>query len=965
MGVAPPLKAPTPDFAAPNVTTIDNGNAITGWAASGTSGAVSSVARINTTITSIAYDSGTTGWATVQPASFTSAIAERSLVIVNSGGGTQETVEITEANPAVGSTTIAAIAYDSGTTGLCSIQMTAPRTEEQGLVRNSLIQVGSGGTQENVRVLSVTDGPGNLLSFRCSTVSNHAAGENLVGLASFRAYFANNHAADETLTINVVQSSITAGIGNIDKTIAIDLSVIGSQPTTDDDLLHISMNLDVPANLIEARVYLDVDSSNQDFAHNAFYAAFRQNDLQAAVSNTLSTITALQQAIQNAQIDQGASGQQPSPVYHHRDVPPLMVDVDFISQDVELDGGSGGYGGGGGGVGVVGGGGGGIGPPSEQTSTGAGQWSELLINVGQLLRVGSDSSRTLGNTAKIRVQLNVSATTQVQFGSITLRGGYGPDVGQIGLPIYYRYRGRSSVTGAKSNASPPTRYGLAPRRDKITVPMTQHPDVQIDKLDVFRFGGALASRLPDGHAYWAYAGTTANSASPSFSDTFLDSDIANSSALEFDNLQPFPDIDISHSGTCNVAGTTVTWVSGDKFNTSWAPGTEIYIGNQLHYMYNSPSSTTQLELVRCAGAQTGAAFFIFEATLLNQRLPVMWGPWNGMFFACGSSYQPGFLFGTKRNNPDSSPDRYQWEMTSPSEPLVGGIMWGPETFVCSTQRTFRILASSDPNKVIEWQEVPGGGGLWSRWAICAGDGIAKLEVDGIYLTTGGSHTQITSPELSLIFGHDGQPGQNVNLGSVTFYAVDMTQTANLRLSWENNHILFDYIDLSGTRRTIVYSLIFRIWSVDTYSFGGVAHYMEEGLSINSVLVCGADGNLYSLSGTTDAGASFTSEARLPWIGSLPGFTHVRDGYVGLVSVASLNLVVNYDGTDATVVMPATSNYQRIYTPLPPVKGRALEFAINSASAFELYMQDTFFHAKQWGSPDEFAKLNPFAALIGA
>jgi hypothetical protein len=242
--------------------------------------------------------------------------------------------------------------------------------------------------------------------------------------------------------------------------------------------------------------------------------------------------------------------------------------------------------------------------------------------------------------------------------------------------------------------------------------------------------------------------------------------------------------------------------------------------------------------------------------------------------------------------------------------------------------------------------------------------IAKLEVDGIYATLGGTHQSLTSPELSLIFGHDGQPGQNVSLGTLTFYAVDMTNTSNLRLSWENSHLIFSYVDLNGTRRSIWYSWIMKVWGVDTYPFGSVHVYQEEGLSLNSVLVCGADGNLYQSTGTKDGLALIASEARMPWIGNLPKFMHVRDCYLGLVSVAAGTLVVNFDGTDQSVAIPSTTNYQKVYSPLPPSKGRVLEWAFSSTDAFEIYLGDCKVRMKSWGSLGEYSDFNPFAILLG-
>jgi hypothetical protein len=283
-------------------------------------------------------------------------------------------------------------------------------------------------------------------------------------------------------------------------------------------------------------------------------------------------------------------------------------------------------------------------------------------------------------------------------------------------------------------------------------------------------------------------------------------------------------------------------------------------------------------------------------------------------------------------------------------------MAGPLAYVFTTERTFQIVPSADPSRVIEPQEVLGAGGLWSQWGVAVGDAIYKIEVDGIYFTTGGAHTSLTSPLLTQLFPHDGINGVQVTLGSQVFYPPDFSQASALRLSWENGHLLFNYIDTTSVRRQIVYSTIFGVWSVDTYSFGSVYSYMEEGQGINSVLVCGADGNLYQVSGSVAQGAS---EVRMPYIGTFDGFVHVREGYLGLVSSGASTLTVNADGTDYPVSISGVANYQKIYTALPAVKGRTFEFAFGG-TAFELYLEDSVVHLKPWGAPGGYEPYRMFA-----
>ena len=63
------------------------------------------------------------------------------------------------------------------------------------------------------------------------------------------------------------------------------------------------------------------------------------------------------------------------------------------------------------------------------------------------------------------------------------------------------------------------------------------------------------------------------------------------------------------SGTVNTTGTTVTWVSGSYFSTSWPTGTSIEI-NGVFYSIASVQSTTSLTLATSAGSQSGVTEFV-------------------------------------------------------------------------------------------------------------------------------------------------------------------------------------------------------------------------------------------------------------------------------------------------------------------------------------------------------------------
>ncbi len=99
-----------------------------------------------------------------------------------------------------------------------------------------------------------------------------------------------------------------------------------------------------------------------------------------------------------------------------------------------------------------------------------------------------------------------------------------------------------------------------------------------------------------------------------FSDNFLDTELETNPILEFDNFQPFPVLDTPKSGVVNVSGTTVSWVSGDQFNTNWAPGSIIVIGSTAYTLYTSPSFALTLELNESAGTHTSVKYTINNAT---------------------------------------------------------------------------------------------------------------------------------------------------------------------------------------------------------------------------------------------------------------------------------------------------------------------------------------------------------------
>jgi hypothetical protein len=152
----------------------------------------------------------------------------------------------------------------------------------------------------------------------------------------------------------------------------------------------------------------------------------------------------------------------------------------------------------------------------------------------------------------------------------------------------YRYCYRSSATGATSNPSPENLTQIYPAVQVVNLNATPSTDPQVDLIDWYRQGGALLS--------FTYIGTGPNT-SATFVDNVPDLAVSANPLLQYDNFQPFPSIDTPKKGVVNITGTTVTWVSGDKFNIRWLPGTLITINGLVYTLANRPVSDTQLTVI--------------------------------------------------------------------------------------------------------------------------------------------------------------------------------------------------------------------------------------------------------------------------------------------------------------------------------------------------------------------------------
>jgi hypothetical protein len=432
----------------------------------------------------------------------------------------------------------------------------------------------------------------------------------------------------------------------------------------------------------------------------------------------------------------------------------------------------------------------------------------------------------------------------------------------------YRYTYRSSATGATSNPSPSSAALTLPvsSTDLTPVPST---DPQVDKIDWYRADAGLLE--------FTYVGTSPNTATP-FTDSLLDTDVAGNPLLQFDNYEPFPSIDLPKSGVVNaaagaVAGTMdVTWVSGNQFNVRWLPGTVIVIGTVAYTLYNRPTLATALTVLLIGSLPTSLTNLTYEIAqpiLAAQPMPSMWGPTDNaaFMFACGDPLRPGTLYWTKGNNPDSAPQTNTSEVTSPSEPLMDGVIVNGIGMVFSTERAwliypnfFNALATVTGTAGSTWtlQESITDRGLYVRNCVCTDGGktVYFRGKDGIYVSPGGvGAVSITDPDIWNIFPHEGFKPVPITRAGYTIYPPDDTKPELQSLRVANGYVYYDYVSEDNVRRTILFDIVAKGWVVDVYGVPVTCHVLEEGPDINGTLVGCSDGSVRPLVSGAEASAT--------------------------------------------------------------------------------------------------------------
>ncbi len=752
---------------------------------------------------------------------------QRGMVIQFDPGGSPYTSIVEDVIPAVNNgavLTIDAIYYYSGTTGRCVIVPTpmpisgVPSISGNVPTSASIFQSGIMSTlrrgalvslngSETCFVLSASTGPSGQPCFEVETTGTFAAGDTIEGLPAIVVCDVNPSIANTTMLSPAINSTVTTGDGILTHNLSPNPfnQLLSPANTTPQEADYVSLNIKM--------------------------------DTVDEIDNILISFT-------------------------------LSTNGDALNYSIT---------------------------PSEIIGTAAvaavATAAQVEFPISALTRVGNNPTLTLADALSLVVTVTANASCQVEIGSVVLGGGGQPDVGTQGSPYFYSNITRSSDTGVPSNPSPITRYGVSPRRQNVIITNTDDVgDTQGNQWRQYRYGGAVTS--------FRFIGSIPNDGyADQFTDAYSDAAALGGSVIEYDNFQPWPTIDAPYTAqpgtvdgvttTITVVGTVVlvTYSSASAFTdpapatiTRWLPGTLMLLGGQSAYtLWNRPTLITlaappaafyyayEFNLVENAGSISPDYLLILEPNVAAQPLPYLVGPdAQGVVFGCGDPFRPGRFYYAKSYAPDSAPDVNSQELTPPSEPLLGGETIDGLSFMGSPDRWWALYPQIG-NTVQPYQAIerPVGRGLAAPFGHCT-DGRTGFfwAKDGIWAAPGfGVGFSLTDADLYNLFPHEGVAGRNVTYAGKTIYAPDYARAGAFRLSFGAGFLYADYLDTTGTPRTLVADLtvpdatgsLRARWIIDVYADPIRCHYaveqqagtvLTEGTTYPRLVMGGQSGNVY-------------------------------------------------------------------------------------------------------------------------
>ena len=237
-------------------------------------------------------------------------------------------------------------------------------------------------------------------------------------------------------------------------------------------------------------------------------------------------------------------------------------------------------------------------------------------------------------------------------------------------------------------------------------------------------------------------------------------------------------------------------------------------------------------------------------TVLAQPVPALWGPVEGMLFACGDPHRPGHVYFCIPDEPDHWSASGLVEVCPPSEELMNGGLLGHQAFVLSREALYMLYPNLSGVGIVTSAPTLCKRGLWSRWGMVVGPkGVYFVAEDGIFVSAGGEEDWI-SREIDPLFRGDTKNG---------YAPINKAAVSTIRLSIWENKLYFQYTDTNGAQQIMVYAILHDFWR--HYDFG-VDPFNVQGQG-EDILLIGAVNATYLHSGTSDNGLAIAALFRTP------------------------------------------------------------------------------------------------------
>ena len=229
-------------------------------------------------------------------------------------------------------------------------------------------------------------------------------------------------------------------------------------------------------------------------------------------------------------------------------------------------------------------------------------------------------------------------------------------------------------------------------------------------------------------------------------------------------------------------------------------------------------------------------------TILNQPVPALWGPLQGMLFACGDPNRGGWVYSSKPNEPD------HWinaiEVTA--ELLQNGCIFADRCWAFSTERLYQIIPNLDTGGGLTSLPTSCQHGMVSRWGLAVGlHGIYFCSRDGIFVTNGADEGLPISDDIRPLFDNQTVNGQS---------PIDFNHPERIKLRMVGVTLYFLFQDQNGFQACYLYSLLYQNWRRYDYTGPITEIYLEEGVPQSVLLGEATGGFIDTAFGLTDRGS---------------------------------------------------------------------------------------------------------------